>query len=150
MKKKVVPEQFQRIFENNPIIRIVKSIEWDWLSKTSQNELTSQFYKITNDSNRMGIRLNSEPLFQKEKHKMISSGTNLGTIQLLPNGQLIVLMNDGQTTGGYPRVGNVIQADLARLAQVPANNKIRFKIIDLEEAQQVFYYKTEQLKHFLK
>ena len=148
-EKKSIPDHLKPIFQEKTIIRIVKSVEWDVLESESQKDLSQQFFHITNDSNRMGIRLNGQSLLKKDREKMISSGTNLGTIQLLPNGQLIVLMNDGQTTGGYPRIANVIQADLGRLAQVPPNSKIQFKIVDLNDAQRVLLYKTEQLKYFL-
>jgi len=61
---------------------------------------------------------------------MISSATTFGTIQLLPNGQLIILMADHQTTGGYPRIANVVEADLPLLAQIGPGKGVRFELVD--------------------
>ena len=66
----------------------------------------------------MGYRLQGETLIVKEQKQLVSSAVSSGTLQLLPNGQLIVLMADHQTTGGYPRIGHVITTHLPRLAQM--------------------------------
>ena len=62
------------------------------------------------------------------KTELISSPVSFGTVQLLPDGQLIILMADHQTTGGYPRVGHVITAHLSQLAQMRPGEKINFLI----------------------
>ena len=83
----------------------------------------------------MGFRLNGEPLYLLNKIELISSAAAFGTIQLLPDGQLIILMADAQTSGGYPRVAHVASADLPILAQLGANDKVNFEIISIEEAE---------------
>jgi antagonist of KipI len=85
----------------------------------------------------MGYRLQGEALLLKTPMELISSPVGFGTIQLLPNGQLIVLMADHQTTGGYPRIASVITADLPRLAQLPVNTAIKFKLITLSKAEEI-------------
>ena len=87
------------------------------------------------NSDRMGFRLSGEPLFLSKPTEMVSSAVNFGTIQLLPDGQLIVLMADHQTSGGYPRIANVVTTDLPLLAQLGANEKIAFHLISVEEAE---------------
>ena len=67
--------------------------------------------------------------------EMVSAAVTFGTVQRLPNGQLIVLMADHQTSGGYPRIGNVISADLPLLAQLTAGNTVRFRAVQIEEAE---------------
>jgi antagonist of KipI len=66
---------------------------------------------------------------------LVSSAVSFGTVQLLPSGQLIVLMADHQTTGGYPRIASVIKADQPKLAQLLPGDKVNFKMITLEEAE---------------
>ena len=66
---------------------------------------------------------------------MVSSPVDFGTIQLLPDGNLIILMADHQTTGGYPRIASVIKSDLPTLAQMNPNDKIKFRLISFEEAE---------------
>ena len=83
----------------------------------------------------MGFRLEGAELKLKNNFELISSAVNFGTIQLLPNGQMIILMADAQTTGGYPRIANVIAEDLPLLAQLGANDPISFEIISLAEAE---------------
>ena len=85
----------------------------------------------------MGFRLDGETLKLKAPTELLSSAVNFGTIQLLPDGQLIVLMADHQTSGGYPRIANVIEYDLPLLAQIGANDKVAFKLIDIRTAESV-------------
>jgi antagonist of KipI len=85
----------------------------------------------------MGFGLIGEPLTFEKEHEFISSAVSFGTIQTLPDGQLIVLMADHQTAGGYPRVAHVIDRDLPLVAQLGANDKVAFHLIDLAEAEQL-------------
>src|SRR5690554_1592021 len=83
----------------------------------------------------MGFRLRGEPLFPLHEKELVSSAVDFGTIQLLPDGQLIVLMADHQTSGGYPRIGSVIPTDLPLLAQLGAHDKVAFHLTTIEEAE---------------
>ena len=78
--------------------------------------------------------------------EIVSSGVNFGTIQLLPGGQLILLMADHQTTGGFPRVAQVITADHSKLAQKKPGDVIRFKFTDLQTAEKLL---VKQDRHLL-
>lgn len=95
------------------VIRFMKGPEWDALVEP----FDSKEYKADPSSNRIGIRVNGDPLDCKIK-EIKSSAVVPGTIQLPPNGQPIILMNDCQTTGGYPRIGKVLDEDLGKLGQV--------------------------------
>lgn len=116
-------------------IRIVRSVETDLLSSESKEKFLTSEFKISSQSNRMGFRLEGEKLFLSKPIELVSSPVDVGMIQLLPNGDLIILMADHQTTGGYPRIGSVIKSDLPKLAQTSANDKINFKLISLSEAE---------------
>lgn len=142
---RVLPEYLRPHFSTKKnIIRIVRGPEWEMLSAVSQRILEQSFYEIHADSNRMGIRLVGEQLEMKESFSMASSATLPGTIQLPSNGQPIVLMHDGQTTGGYPRIGKVIEADLGRLAQIPPQGNLCFKLVDEGEARQLFLHENKK------
>jgi antagonist of KipI len=78
----------------------------------------------------MGYRLSGNKLISENNIELVSAAVNSGTIQLLPNGELIVLMADSQTTGGYPRVAHVISAHLPKLAQKQPGEKIKFTIVN--------------------
>ena len=83
----------------------------------------------------MGYRLSGKPLHMLHSREMVSAAVTFGTIQLLPDGQMIVLMADHQTSGGYPRIGNVISVDLPLLAQLGPNDGVSFQLVEVDDAQ---------------
>jgi antagonist of KipI len=119
--------------------------EWDWLDQVSQNKFLKNPFFISLNSDRMGYRLASEPLHTAVKTELISSAVSFGTIQLLPDGQLIILMADHQTTGGYPRLGNIISAHLPILAQMKAGDKVFFKFTGHDVAETLMLKQQQHL-----
>lgn len=111
--------------ENPSVIRIMKGPEWDVLQELPDLKT----FKIDPSSNRMGIRLTGNRL-ENDGQEIASSAVVPGTIQLPSDGQPIILMNDCQTTGGYPRIGKVIEEDMGKLAQVRPGEKIKFVLAD--------------------
>jgi antagonist of KipI len=118
-----------------PTVRIIPGAEFDLLNALSQEILFKENFVISANSDRMGFRLRGEPIRLLEDIEIVSSAVNFGTIQLLPDGQLIVLMADHQTSGGYPRIAHVAAVDLPLLAQLGANDKVAFHLITLVEAE---------------
>lgn len=117
------------------VIRMLKGPEWEGV-KIPAADFEHLQWRISVQSNRIGIRLNGEAV-PMSFEEMVSVPTFPGTVQLPPDGQPIVLMNDGQTTGGYPRIGQVIKADLPRLARVMVGGTIRFKFVSIDEARYI-------------
>lgn len=140
------PESIHSVFENPFIIRCIKGPESDMLEKDAVNQFQQNSFRITSQSDRMGYRMNGNPLTIKKGIELISSPVSFGTIQLLPNGQLIILMADHQTTGGYPRIANVISADLPKLAQLPVNSCCRFTFISVDEAEEIVFSMHQKLE----
>lgn len=138
-----IPPWFLPALPTNPTVRAVKGPEYAWFTPESQVAFWNQEFTVTTDSDRMGYRLQGEPLRLQEPREMISSAVTFGTIQVPPEGHPIALLADHQTTGGYPRMGQVITADLSTLAQVPMGQKIRFQEVTLPEAQ-MLYLRQEQ------
>lgn len=118
-----------------PTVRVVPSGEFDLLTAVSELAFLNQGFTVTNDSDRMGYRLSGPPLHLLHQKEMVSAAVTFGTIQLLPDSQLIVLMADHQTAGGYPRIANVISADLPLLAQLGPNDGVSFHRVSIEEAE---------------
>src|SRR2546423_6161438 len=85
----------------------------------------------------MAFRLVGEPITVARQREFISSAVSFGTIQTLPDGQLIVLMADHQTAGGYPRIAHVISGDLPLLAQLGTNDKVALHLIEQHEAERL-------------
>jgi antagonist of KipI len=118
-----------------PTARVVEGAEFENLTAFSQQNLLKETFAITANSDRMGFRLRGEALFLLDEKELISSAVSFGTIQLLPDGQMIVLMADHQTSGGYPRIAHVAPFDLPLLAQLGANDKVGFHLISIAEAE---------------
>ena len=120
-----------------PTVRVIAGAEFDILTAKSEQDLLGGGFTLTNDVNRMGYRLKGPPLYLLHEKEMVSAAVTFGTVQLLPDGQLIVLMADHQTSGGYPRIANVIDVDLPLLAQLSSGDGVSFRLITNEEAEKV-------------
>jgi antagonist of KipI len=118
-----------------PTVRVVAGAEFEFLNVSSQKNFLEEDFVISRNSDRMGFRLKGKPVYLSKHKELASSAVNFGTIQLLPDGQMIILMADHQTSGGYPRVANVISADLPLLGQLGAGDKVAFHLISVEEAE---------------
>lgn len=112
-------------FETN-ILEVYKGPEFDLFTPNEQKLLISNKFTVSNQSNRMGYRLEESIL--KHSKTIITSPVIPGTVQLTPEGKLIVLMKDAQTTGGYPRVLQLSEKSIAILTQKKTGDKISFKI----------------------
>jgi antagonist of KipI len=119
--------------------------EWDRLDSLSKEDFLHQPFTISHHSDRMGYRLQAQPLSVLNNEEIVSSAVSFGTVQLLPDGQLIVLMADHQTTGGYPRVGHVVSAHHSKLAQMRAGDKIYFKLTNQAIAENLLMKQQQHL-----
>jgi len=97
--------------------------------------LYSDIYRVTEEANRMGLRLEGPVLEVYSSGHMITEGVPLGAIQVPPGGQPIILFVEQQTTGGYPKIANVIAADLASVGQLRPRDEVRFECVDLAIAR---------------
>lgn len=119
--------------------------EWGWLKEISRKKFLHESFQITANSDRMGYRLSGKGLQTLDNRDLVSSAVCFGTIQLLPSGQLIILVADHQTTGGYPRVGNVISAHRSKLAQMKTGDPIRFVLTGQREAEDMLLRQQQYL-----
>lgn len=111
----------------------------DHFTEAGIKTFLNETYTVTQESDRMGIRLSSvsgATIEHKNGVDIISDGITFGAIQVPGSGQPIVMMADRQTTGGYTKIGNVISSDLAKLAQATPRTKVRFVEYTLEQAVQ--------------
>jgi len=125
------------LYSDSPILRVTAGPEFDMLTGISQDQFFTKQFAISPQSNRMGFRLNGPRLYKLSDTEILSSGTTFGTIQLLPDGQMIVLMADHQTTGGYPRIATIASVDLPLIAQLGPGSKVSFDLIETEYAERL-------------
>jgi antagonist of KipI len=105
-------------------------------------------FTITPQSNRMGLRLDGSPLTVPDR-ELVSEPVCPGAVQVTRDGRCIVLGVDGQTIGGYPKIGQVISADLDKLAQLRPGERIRFILVSLEEAEGLYRSRRAELRRWL-
>ncbi len=135
-----------QIYRNPEEVCFITGNEWWDLTASAKDQLARAEFTIHPSSDRMGYLLRGDLLYLQEKKEMVSCAVDFGTMQLLPNGQLVVLMADHQTMGGYPRVGHVISAHLPKLAQLNPGNPVRFKPVGIETAEELLFAQRKELK----
>jgi len=135
-----------KVYEQPHEIFFIRGYEWDELTRESTEALEESNFIIRSSSDRMGYQLKGTHLHLAEKKEMVSCAVSFGTIQLLPNGNLVVLMADHQTTGGYPRIGHIISAHLPKLAQLRPGDNIRFKAIDIDKAEEQLFFQQHEIQ----
>ena len=134
-------------------VRFTKGKQYDFFTNNSHQTFISSEFQINKDSNRMGIRLNGPSLHLKTKLELITEGVAHGSIQVPPNGQPIILLSDRQTTGGYPKIGQIASVDLPYLAQKKPGEILNFEEITLQESQKLYgrmYQLLRAQKAFIK
>jgi antagonist of KipI len=128
-----------RALYDEPIqrLRVTRGPQWEWFSSESHVEFFLQDYLIGHDVNRMGLRLQGRGLEYSSKfqgQELVSEGVANGAIQVPGGGQPLILYCDQRTTGGYPKIANVVRADWWRLGQLKPGDRIHFEEVTLEDA----------------
>ncbi len=129
-----------------PVVRAVRGPEYGQFDEASQLAFWRELFTITPTADRMGYRLQGPGLQRKTNTELLSSAVTFGTVQVPPGGQSIVLLADAQTTGGYPRLAQVISADFGALAQARPGQALRFQEVSLAEAQALYLAQERRLR----
>ncbi|CAM4300194.1 biotin-dependent carboxyltransferase family protein [Paenibacillus alkaliterrae] len=123
---------------SDPVIRVLTGSHYPLFTVESQQSLFSQTFQISVQSDRMGCRLEgSRKLKLSSPVELLSEAVAVGTVQVPPDGNPIVLLADRQTTGGYPRIANVASVDIPVFAQLKPGDRFRFEAITQQEAEQL-------------
>jgi antagonist of KipI len=131
--------------EPRRVLRVTPGPQSDWFPEAAQRLFYAGRYLVAEESNRMGIRLRSEAVLGTPSGKMISEGVSLGAVQVPEGGQPIILFVEQQTTGGYPKIANVISADFHSLGQLRPRDEVRFERVDWEAARDLLREQEELL-----
>ena len=119
--------------------------QWPELTEASRRAFLETGFQVAPASNRQGLRLQGPELALACRRELVSAPVAMGTLQLPPDGAPILLMADRQTTGGYPRLGEVASVDLPAAAQVRALDKVRFHLLEPREARALLLAREERL-----
>lgn len=124
-------------YGDEAVLRMVPGYQQAAFGPLQQWRFFNSEYRLTERCDRMGFRLEGESI-HSDMVGMLSEGICHGAVQIPADGQPIVLMNDRQTIGGYPKIGSVIGIDTARLAQMSPGGKVRFEAVSIEKAHNIY------------
>jgi antagonist of KipI len=135
-KRSVSPNALEHL-QPRKTLRVTPGPQHDVFTAAAQKAFYSTVFRVTEESNRMGLRLAGPALSQGGPAEMLTEGVSLGAVQVTPAGLPIILFVEQQTTGGYPEIANVISADLSSLGQLRPRDEIRFDPVDWETARRL-------------
>jgi antagonist of KipI len=133
------------LYSRGPL-RVTRGAQRDWFGPEAFGKLLSCPYTVSEQSNRSGLRLQGEPISLQVRSQLLTEGVSLGAIQVPQDEQPIILFVDQQTTGGYPKIANVISADLYRVGQLRPREQVRFIEVAIPEAIRLLQEQEESLK----
>ncbi|WP_179019818.1 biotin-dependent carboxyltransferase family protein [Winogradskyella forsetii] len=120
--------KFNTSYLDDDVLAVTKGPEFDALTKAQQALLINQGFQVSKFNNRMAYQL--LPLFNNNLKPILTAPVLPGTVQLTPSGQLIVLMRDCQTTGGYPRILQLTEQSINSLSQKTTGNHLKISLKD--------------------
>ncbi len=129
--------EFDRKNSRNYPLRFIPGPDYRDLTALSMLALRNGEFLVRKNSNRMGYRLEGPPLHLLYDDEKISAAVTFGTIQLLPDSQLIILMADHQTSGGYPNIGTITSCDLSVAAQLGPGDSIKLEPVTIAKAEDI-------------
>jgi len=132
-KKKI--SHFNSRIEN---IRVIKGTNFDYFSEEGKNNFFEKEFIVSKLSDRMGMRLEGPKIENIVNTNIKSEGLLKGVIQVPGDGNPIIMLSDHGTIGGYPKIGVVVSVDYDRLVQISPGSKIKFREIDLSDAETLF------------
>ena len=139
------PEAVEGLYSPEPL-RVTRGPQHDWFGVEAFGNLLSYPYTVSEQSNRSGLRLKGEPISPRVRSQLLTEGISLGAIQVPQDEQPIILFVDQPTTGGYPKIANVISADLYRVGQLRPREQVRFVEVAIPEAIRLLREQEEWLK----
>jgi antagonist of KipI len=126
-------------------LRVLDGPQSEFFSLETRRTFAAAEFRIGGNSNRMAYRLEG-PKLDPPNHDWISEPVPMGAVQVLPNGEVLLLMADRQTVGGYPKIAVLISADLPKAAQLCPGHRVRFQAVSLEEAHRALVQQQDRLR----
>jgi biotin-dependent carboxylase-like uncharacterized protein len=134
-RKRTIAPQASENFSRRNVLRVTPGPQAEWFSESSLRAFYACTYRVGEQSNRMGLRLEGAAISQRSANEMNTEGVSLGAIQVPNGGSPIILFVEQQTTGGYPKIANVISADLHRVGQLRPRDELRFEQVTFDQAR---------------
>jgi len=136
--EKKLPQKYRPLYSNHYELRVILGPQDDYFTSAGIDTFLSGKYTVTNECDRMGIRLEGEKIEHISGGDILSDGIVPGSIQVPGQGKPIIMMADCQTTGGYAKIATVVSSDLKKLAQAKPGDTLSFKKVTVEQGQKIF------------
>ena len=133
LQRQRLPARYRPQFNQTLTLRLIEGYQASSFSATERQRFYLNSYKVTPQADRMGYKLSGAAI-KCQQTQLLSEGICYGAVQIPPDGQPIVLLNDRQTLGGYPKIGSVLSLDCALLAQAGAGTEVYFTPISPQQA----------------
>ena len=144
-RKRTVALRARAYLSSREILRVTIGPQADWFSESSKRSFYAETYRVGEQSNRMGLRLEGPPVTQISGREMITEGVSLGAVQVTHGGLPVILFIEQQTTGGYPKIANVISADIHHVGQLRPRDEVRFEHVTQETARSLLMEQEKML-----
>ena len=142
------PHDWSSPAQREPVLRFIPGSDTNHCTSAAMKLFSSSSFFVSPDSDRMGVRLDGPHLERASKTDLLSEAVVPGTVQVPPSGKPILLLNDCQTIGGYPKLAHVITVDLSIAAQLRPGDTVRFRETSLAEAHRVLAEREHHLEQF--
>ncbi|MFL0798501.1 MAG: biotin-dependent carboxyltransferase family protein [Cellvibrionaceae bacterium] len=131
-----LPDNQIPTYNRHVLLRTIPCYQHNFFSREQKQRFFSSYYRVSDKIDRMGYRFEGNKI-ESSLSGILSEGISLGAIQVPADGQPIVLLQDRQTIGGYPKLGTVISSDLAKLSQLTPGCTVNFRPVTVETAQRI-------------
>jgi antagonist of KipI len=142
------PHDWSNTARRAPTLRYIRGSDSNRFVESARQLFCSESFLVSPDSDRMGIRLDGPRLERNENADLLSEAVAPGTVQVPPNGKPILLLNDCQTIGGYPKIAHVITADLPIANQLCPGDRVRFVETSIRDAHALLLERERNLEQF--
>jgi len=142
------PHDWSSTARREPLLHFVRGTDAGCCVPAALEIFSSERFFVSPDSDRMGVRLDGARLERRDNVDLLSEAVAPGTVQVPPSGKPILLLNDCQTIGGYPKIAHVITVDLGIAAQLRTGDSVRFREVSLVDAHRALFERERDLEQF--
>lgn len=133
-------------YHEQPVVRMMPGRQYALFNEASRTRIFEETFTVSANSDRMGYRLEGPELALEKQEELISEAVAFGSVQVPADGNPIVLLADRQTTGGYPKIGQVASVDLPLVSQLKPGESLKFRYISTDDAQQLYIEQEQQIR----
>ncbi|GAA0852674.1 biotin-dependent carboxyltransferase family protein [Aliiglaciecola litoralis] len=144
---RTIPKEVSEKTSTHLSLRVIKGYQIDDFSAVQLQQLFSRTFTVSAQSSRMAVRLEGDAIIAPSR-SLYSEGITRGAVQIPPQGLPIIMLNDRQTVGGYPKIGSILSLDCDALAQSAAGVTVSFEPIDIQDAHNILSLHHARLKRW--